>query len=104
VTASDAKIAETSGADVIAAPRRVKCCTRRGGAGGNTSWTSRRGHGPHAVERAWPCRAAHVCTRRYSLPNSDSPNLHPMINEMTKPTAPMIVAIIENILALLECS
>ena len=45
-----------------------------------------------------------VRTRRYSLPNSDNPNLHPMMNEMTKPTVPMIVAIMENILALLECS
>jgi hypothetical protein len=45
-----------------------------------------------------------VRTRRYSLPNSDNPNLHPMMNEMTNQTAPMIVAIIENILALLECS
>jgi hypothetical protein len=45
-----------------------------------------------------------VRTRRYSLPNSDNPNLHPMMNEMTDQTAPMIVAIMENILALLECS
>ena len=47
---------------------------------------------------------ARVRTRRYSLPNSDNPNLHPMMNWMTKQTAPMIVAIIENLLALLECS
>ena len=59
---------------------------------------------PHALERAWPRRAGHACTRRYSLPNSNNPNLHPMMNEMTKQTAPMIVAIMENILALLQCS
>jgi hypothetical protein len=34
-----------------------------------------------------------VRTRRYSLPNSDNPNLHPIMNEMTDQTAPMIVAI-----------
>jgi hypothetical protein len=48
---------------------------------------------------------ARVRTRRYSLPNSDNPSLHPSImNQMKNQTVPMIVAIMENILALLECS
>ena len=53
-------------------------------------------------ESGWCVR---VRTRRYSLPNSDNPSLHPSImNKMKNQTVPMIVAIMENILALLECS